>query len=313
LETRAGAPRALVRELARRSVVLAVLALPLLAATWRVSAARPLGGLGLGLYVAVAGLLVVCEHWLAFDDAWGSALGGSPTDFAYVVVATVMDKATFVVCVGAIASVGAALAARLGVDLWPHGWSIGLQIGLALLVADAATYLRHRLSHASSVLWRFHRIHHSMTELYWIRSAYTHPLEQLFILTAIMVPISLLGAPDQVVAVVAFVFGLSGLLQHANVDTRSSVLNRIFATPEVHRIHHGADAGSHTNFSAFFVFMDLLFGTYDPPPAASARLRVGLEDAHAFPRGFLAQLVAPFRGEDAWERGHGRTAPVSES
>jgi sterol desaturase/sphingolipid hydroxylase (fatty acid hydroxylase superfamily) len=151
-----------------------------------------------------------------------------------------------------------------------------------------------------------------MTALYWIRSAYTHPLEQLFILTAIMLPISLLGAPDQVVAVVAFTFGLSGLLQHANVDTRSSVLNRIFATPEVHRIHHGADAGSHTNFSAFFVFMDLLFGTYDPPPATSPRLRVGLEDADDFPRGFLAQLALPFRADDAWARGEARAAPAND-
>ena len=70
-------------------------------------------------------------------------------------------------------------------------------------IADAAAYFRHRLFHTSSVLWRFHRIHHSMTELYWIRSAYTHPLEQLCILMAIMLPIALLGAGDDVVAVVA--------------------------------------------------------------------------------------------------------------
>src|SRR5262249_16812319 len=155
------------------------------------------------------------------------------------------------------------------------GWSFGVQVVLALLVADVATYLRHRLVHRSDLLWRFHRIHHSMTGLYWIRSAYTHPLEQLFILAAIMLPISLLGAGEQVVAVVRFVFGLSGLLQHANVDARSSVLNYVFATPEVHRVHHGADDGSHANFSAFFVLMDLLAGTYRAPSAEPRR--VGLE------------------------------------
>ena len=54
-----------------------------------------------------------------------------------------------------------------------------MQVLAALLIADAGAYFRHRLFHKSSLLWRFHRIHHSMTELYWIRSAYTHPLEQL--------------------------------------------------------------------------------------------------------------------------------------
>jgi sterol desaturase/sphingolipid hydroxylase (fatty acid hydroxylase superfamily) len=116
-----------------------------------------------------------------------------------------------------------------------------------------------------------------------------------FILTAIMLPISLLGAPDEVVATVAFLFGLSGLLQHANVDTRSSVLNYVFATPEVHRVHHRADAGSHSNFSAFFVFMDVLLGTYDTPARSAARVRVGLDGATAFPKDFLSQLAMPFR------------------
>lgn len=110
-----------------------------------------------------------------------------------------------------------------------------------------------------------------------------------------MLPIAFLGAGDRVVAVVAFLFGLSGLLQHANVDARSSVLNRVFATPEVHRAHHRADSGNHTNFSAFFVLMDILFGTYDPPARWETGFRVGLRDEPAFPGDFLSHLTIPFR------------------
>jgi len=278
-------------------------ALPLLAVCWRVSEHRPFGALSFGIYVAVAALLILCEHWLPFDRQWGSALRGSKTDFLYVIVATAMDKATFVVCVTAIASIGTGLAGHFGINLWPTGWSLGWQIAAALLVADVATYLRHRLVHKSDLLWRFHRIHHSMTELYWIRSAYTHPLEQLFILMAIMLPIALLGAGDQVVAVVAFLFGLSGLLQHANIDTRSSVLNYVFATPEVHRMHHGVDERSRSNFSAFFVLMDLVFGTYNPPTAKP--LRVGLPDEAAVPRDFLSHLTLPFRRDPFARGGYG--------
>jgi sterol desaturase/sphingolipid hydroxylase (fatty acid hydroxylase superfamily) len=272
-----------------------VIAGPLLAACWWVGEARPLMHLTLGIYVAVAAFLVLCEHWLAFEERWGSAIQGSKTDFLYVLIATTMDKASFVVCVTAIAAAGRSVADHLQVGLWPRTWSLPAQIVLALLIADMGTYLRHRLAHKSDLLWRFHRVHHSMTELYWIRSAYTHPLEQLLILMAIMLPISFLGAGDEVVAVVAFVFGLSGLLQHANIDTRSSVLNYVFATPEVHRVHHGADAGSHSNFSAFFVFMDVLLGTYSTPVRSAGPVRVGLDGATSFPKDFLSQLAIPFR------------------
>jgi sterol desaturase/sphingolipid hydroxylase (fatty acid hydroxylase superfamily) len=295
VDTQERRPRAILAEVVRRTVIVAVVAVPLLAASWRVSGNRPLGQFTFEIYLAVAGLLVLCEHWIPLDRRWGSAIGGSTTDFAYVIVATAMDKATFVLCVTTIASVGRAVAGYFHVGLWPSGWSLGFQVAAALLVADAATYLRHRLSHKSDLLWRFHRVHHSMTELYWIRSAYTHPLEQLLILCAIMLPISLLGAGDQVVAVVAFVFGLSGLVQHANVDARSSVLNYVFATPEVHRMHHRADEGSQTNFSAFFVLMDHLFGTYRPVQPFEAPVRVGLRDEPEFPKDFWSHLTIPFR------------------
>jgi sterol desaturase/sphingolipid hydroxylase (fatty acid hydroxylase superfamily) len=257
------------------------------------------------MYVAAAALLVACEQWVPFDREWGSAIRGSRTDFLYVIVASAMDKAIFVVCVTTIASIGGALAEHLGISVWPSSWSLGFQVAAALLIADVATYLRHRLFHRSDLLWRFHRIHHSMTELYWIRSAYTHPLEQLCILTAIMLPISLLGAGGQVVAVVAFLFGLSGLLQHANVNARSSVLNYVFATPEVHRVHHRADDGSYSNFSAFFVLMDLLFGTYRRPTPPENPFRVGLEREAAFPKDFLSHLTIPFRRNAAEENRFG--------
>ena len=90
-------------------------------------------------------------------------------------------------------------------------------------------------------------------------------------------------------------FGLSGLVQHANIDARSSVLNYVFATPEVHRVHHRADEGSHSNFSAFFVLMDHLFGTYRPVDLSATPVRVGLPDEPEFPTDLWSQLTIPFR------------------
>src|SRR5262249_40843222 len=79
------------------------------------------------------------------------------------------------------------------------------------------------------------------------------------------------------------------------VDSRSSVSNYVFATPEVHRAHHRADAASQTNFSAFFVLMDILLGTYADPTRSSQPFRVGLDGVSAFPSDFLSHLTMPFR------------------
>ena len=296
IESHGGELRGLLKEAIRRSIVPVVVVCPLLAVCWYVSEQLPFGKLTLGIYVAVAGLLILCEHSLAFNKEWGTAIRGKRTDFIYVIVATLIEKASFVVCVVAAASAGRYLSSHLQVHFWPSSWGLGFQVVAALFIADIATYFRHRLFHKSSVLWRFHEIHHSVTGLYWIRSAYTHPVEQFIIMMAIMFPIAFLGAGDEIIAVVAFVYGLSGLLQHANIDSRSSILNYVFATPEVHRIHHRADErGNSSNFSAFFVLMDILFGTYCRPVRSEAPVRVGLEGVTAFPGEFLTHLAMPFK------------------
>jgi sterol desaturase/sphingolipid hydroxylase (fatty acid hydroxylase superfamily) len=285
-----------------------VVVCPMLALCWQVGEAIPFERLTMGVYIGIAALLILCEHFFAFRNEWGSAIRGTKTDFVYVIVATLIEKGSFIVCVTAVASLGRGIASALDVDFWPSHSSFGLQVVLALLIADVGAYFRHRLSHMSSILWRFHQIHHSVTGLYWIRSAYTHPVEQLLIMIAIMLPIAFLGAGDQVIAVVAFLFALSGLLQHANVDSRSSILNYIFATPEVHRIHHRADEiGNRSNYSAFFVLMDHLFGSYIWPARSEDPAHVGLEGVVAFPGDFLTHLTLPFRPDptglyqnDAW-------------
>ena len=298
------------REAIRRSIFVLVVGVPLLPVCWYATHDLPIGNLSLGIYIAVAAVLVACEYALSFHEGWGTAIKGNITDFIYVGVGSATEKATFVLCATLMASLGRTLADFFEVAFWPSQWYFGFQLLLALMIADVATYFRHRLFHSYDPLWRFHQIHHSATGLYWIRSAYTHPLEQFAIMIAIMLPISFLGAGDGIIVVVVFVYGLSGLIQHANIDARSSILNRIFATSEVHRFHHGANAkGNASNYSAFFVFMDMLFGTYAQPELHEAPRKVGLEGVKIFPGNFFRHLVLPFQRDpdgieldDEWTR-----------
>ena len=207
IETQGGDLRELLKEAIRRSLVLVVVVVPLPVVCWRVSEGLPLGNLTLGVYIAVAGLLILCEYALAFREEWGTTIKGNVTDFLYVAAATLTEKATFILCAAVAAAFGSVLSGHLEISLWPSSWNFAFQVVAALLIADLGTYLRHRLFHKSSLLWRFHQIHHSATGLYWIRSAYTHPLEQFAIMLAIMFPIALLGAGNEVILVVAFLYG----------------------------------------------------------------------------------------------------------
>src|SRR5579862_4757294 len=56
-----------------------------------------------------------------------------------------------------------------------------LQATEALLMAEIWVYVFHRLAHKSAFLWRFHKVHHSVTEMTWSASSRQHPLDFLLI------------------------------------------------------------------------------------------------------------------------------------
>ena len=55
------------------------------------------------------------------------------------------------------------------------------------------------------------------------------------------------------------------------------------------------EKGNRSNFSAFFVFMDIVFGTYCRPERHPPPHHVGLEGVKTFPGNFFTHLVLPFQ------------------
>src|SRR5205814_77809 len=125
VDTREHGPRALLEEVVRRSVMMAVVAVPLLAASWRVSGGRPLGRFAFEIYLAVAGLLVLCEHGLPWERRGGTGRGGSRTAVPFVIGGSVVNRASLVVCGTTGAPGGRAGAGYSEIDVWRGGWSLG--------------------------------------------------------------------------------------------------------------------------------------------------------------------------------------------
>jgi sterol desaturase/sphingolipid hydroxylase (fatty acid hydroxylase superfamily) len=88
--------------------------------------------------------------------------------------------------------------------LWPAGWPLCAQLGVAIIVADMAITLTHFFSHRHALLWRFHAVHHSIERLYGFNGLMKHPVHQAIELTAATSMLLVLGMPQQAGWLLAF-------------------------------------------------------------------------------------------------------------
>ncbi len=247
--------------------------------------------------VLLASILWVAllERVLPYRPPWNRARGDLLADALYLpttsAVAALMRPAVATVGVG----VAGWLSTRFGVGLWPHEWPLPAQLGLSWVVVELFAYWPHRWLHEVPWLWRLHATHHSPERLYWLNATRAHPLEHVFRSCFNMLPLALAGASTELIALQAITDAVVGLFQHANVDIRLGPLNYVFSAAPVHRWHHSRDrAEADHNYGDNFIFWDLVFGTYYRPREREVEA-LGIRGLDAFPSGYLAQLVAPFR------------------
>lgn len=218
-----------------------------------------------------------------------------PTDLLHMVFSNGLVGSVF-----RLATLGAFiwLAEHHTGALWPHQLPLPAQLLLALLAGEAAFYTVHRLAHEHEALWRFHAVHHSSEELTVLSSARNHPVNALASTVTQTVPALVLGAGPEVMVALSVFTTVHGMLQHADLGLHFGLLNKVFATAEVHHWHHSAVASEgHANYGSNLVIFDLLLGTWRVPEGQPRPPRVGLLDAE-LPRGFWAHLRVPF----AWDR-----------
>ena len=170
---------------------------------------------------------------------------------------------------------------------------LALQLALAVLAADLASYAAHRAFHAVPWLWRFHAIHHSSEALDWLAGSRLHLVDVVVTRAIAFVPLFLLGFEQAVLVAYLVWVSAQATWIHANLRAGTSWLDPLLVTPRFHHWHHAADpAARDKNFAVHFPWIDRLFGTHYLPGAAwPARYGV-LEDEP--PPGFTAQLWWPF-------------------
>lgn len=176
----------------------------------------------------------------------------------------------------------AVFAGRAGWGLLNSAWLPAFPVIaewlLALVTFSLASYAMHRLMHASPLLWRLHRLHHSDRQLDFSTGLRNHPFEAVLIALAFALPSVLLGFDPIAVTGALIALQALDLAAHSNMVLApwvERVVGTIFVTPAMHSRHHSTRRCEHdSNFSNGLIIWDRLFGTYS---GIEAPQHVGLE------------------------------------
>ncbi len=195
-----------------------------------------------------------------------------------------------------------------------QGWGISRMLGLygwteiivSVIVLDLFDYFWHRANHRVNFLWRFHKAHHSDTEMDVTTSLRFHPGE--LAISAVVKATWILAWGPTVVAWFVFeiLVSLCAQFHHSNIDFPDSVekpLAHIIVTPRYHLVHHFVNQKyGNANFSTIFSIWDKLFGTYTKPPLALELKRdnhsIGLVEGRDLAFKPLAVLGEPFKARN---------------
>lgn len=155
-------------------------------------------------------------------------------------------------------------------------------------ISDFLIYWGHRLQHKYDFLWRFHKVHHSSETLDWLASHREHPLDSIYTVGIINLPVLVLGFDLKTVAVLVAFRGIWAIYIHSNVRFEIGFLKKIIGSPDLHHWHHDKerDRGNYANISPL---MDIIFGTYTCPDHEPEEF--GIKEK--FPSSYLGQLIVP--------------------
>lgn len=192
------------------------------------------------------------------------------------------------------------LRAALGVESMKvvdvGGSARWVQLGVFFVARDFIHYWIHRLLHRVPMLWRFHEVHHSVRQMGFAAHLRFHWAETVVYRALEFVPMGMLGFSVTDFFVVHATALLIGHVNHANVHLPLGPLQRILNGPALHVWHHvkRPPVARGVDFALSLSLWDTLFGTYYLP-SSGRDLELGFDGVERYPKGFLSQMVAPFR------------------
>jgi sterol desaturase/sphingolipid hydroxylase (fatty acid hydroxylase superfamily) len=184
--------------------------------------------------------------------------------------------------------IGPRLATYAPLDLSVLGVMPGALV--VVLATSFADYWVHRAMHRYHFLWRWtHQMHHASERVDLPGFAISHPFELVVSVLMATVVGSLAGVSSGALVVGSYVYFLTQLFVHLDIDTPRWV-GWILQRPEGHRIHH--TRGVHA-YNYGLPLWDALFGTRRNPEVWDAQ--------YGFWDGASRRVLAMLGGRDVAE------------
>lgn len=140
---------------------------------------------------------------------------------------------------------------------------------IANIIGELLPYAFHYVSHIgktssliSIFLWKTHAIHHIPTTMNWFKTNWIHPINMFLNTVLKMGPLLLLGFNADIIFSVGMMHIVVAYLSHANIKTKTFLLDWIIITPQLHHFHHSKNITEAKNFGNIIPFWDIIFGTY---------------------------------------------------
>lgn len=172
------------------------------------------------------------------------------------------------------------------------------------VLVDACNWLVHLANHRVRVLWRFHELHHSQEDMSVLTVFRTHPLLHVSYL-ATLIPGMVLLANGSLSIAILVAYSAMVAFAHSNTRLGFGVLDRVFVSPNFHRIHHRLDGAQDVNLGFVLTIWDQVSGRAVFPTEATVGIDTGLPGRpltveQSGPRArhvrvLVAQMVGPFR------------------
>lgn len=257
---------------------------------------------GTGFYVGLdwfilgvlttAAIFVPLERAFALRPRQGTFRRGWLTDAQYFFMSHALVQLMSVLVLLPAVNLGGALALD-DFERIVQGWPLAVQFLACLAVADLAQYWVHRAFHRIPLLWRFHKVHHSVEAMDWIAGSRLHLVDVIVTRGLVLLPLVMLGFDDLAVYAYLGFVSVHAVFIHANFAPRSEWIERILVMPRFHHWHHAREAEAiDTNFAVHLPLLDRLFGTCFLPRDRWPQA-YGVDGVEA-PDGYLRQLAWPF-------------------
>ncbi|MEO1743093.1 MAG: sterol desaturase family protein [Cyanobacteria bacterium J06629_9] len=176
-----------------------------------------------------------------------------------------------------------------------NAWTYTLLALLYFLMTDFFYYWFHRWQHKRAFLWEQHKLHHSEQSLNVTSTRRVHWLEDPLLIVFLAIPMGILfDFSGLALGLLTFAEILWLQFIHMNLRLNLGWASCLVTGPQYHRIHHSyQDKHLDKNFSAFFPFWDIVFGTYHHPQRGEFPA-TGLHDGTTYDN-MLAATVLPIR------------------